>query len=136
MARPNKFTPEVRTKILLALTQGSFRDVAARSANIGPRTLNRWLNLGRQYPDGEYGKFQQAVQRIEATVETLAVERIFKAGMTEDAKLLCWYLERRWPQRWGRFRGELVELKREINELRKLVQDQGALGTDEPQAEQ
>jgi hypothetical protein len=125
MARPSKFTPEARVTILEALAKGSFREVAAKRAGIGSRTLKRWMKLGRMYPDGEYGKFAADVLRFEVTVEIAAVSRLLQAGMSEDPKLLCWYLERRWPQRYGRFRGELTELKREIRELQKMLEDQG-----------
>ena len=74
-------------------------DVAARFAGISPRTLHRWLRLGRK--KGPYRAFRRAVYRALAQAEIRDVLVINKAG-PKDWRAAAWKLERRWPERWGR----------------------------------
>ena len=120
MARPSKFSPQVRKAILDAVEAGNFRDSAARAAGVGPRTLDRWLQLGLQYPDGEYGAFRAALLAAEGKAEAALVRTIFDMARS-DWKAAAWWLERKFPQRWGRFRGEFTELQRRVRELEKMV---------------
>ena len=63
----------------------------------------------------------------EAGFEAKAVAGINAAGQ-DDPKFWCWLLERKYPQRWGRYRGELGELKRRIKQLEALLGDDPAPG--------
>ncbi|VTS00782.1 Marine sediment metagenome DNA, contig: S01H1_L02418 OS=marine sediment metagenome GN=S01H1_08263 PE=4 SV=1 [Gemmata massiliana] len=117
---PRKLTPELTEAIAAIILSGNFRYVACKRVGIGQRTFKRWMALGKKYPSGIYGGFRRVVVAAETEAETRAVAAIIRAGQ-EDAKHLEWWLERKFPQRWGRGRGELLELKREIAELRKQI---------------
>jgi hypothetical protein len=121
--RPTKLTPEITLNIAMSILEGNFRNVAAKRHGVGLRTLTRWLNLGKEYPDGVYGEFWRTIVEAEAEAELSCVAAIVRAGKTEDPKHLQWWLERKFPERWGRYRGELAELKKELAELRKLLED-------------
>jgi hypothetical protein len=123
--RTPKLTQERLEQIALALLQGNFRNVAAKAAGITPRTLRRWMKLGAQYPDGIYGALRHRVLEAESGAERMATRAILLAGHTEDVKHLEWWLERKYPERWGKYRGELRQLQKEVEELRKLVADLG-----------
>jgi hypothetical protein len=99
---------------------GVFRTTIARALNVSPRTFQRWLALGRKFPEGIYGLLLQGLTTAEGEFEAQAVIDIRKAG-AEDARHLEWLLERKYPQRWGRFRGELGELNRRLRELEALL---------------
>lgn len=114
--RPPKLTEERLQAILAILRRGCFRSVAARAAGISPRTLQRWMELGKRSPHGLYGRLARAVPLAEAKSEASAVAAIFAAGK-KDAKFYCWFLERKYPHRWGQFRGEMGELKRRLRDL-------------------
>ena len=118
---PRKLTPEVIAGFRQIILEGNFRAVAAKRLGIGQRTFHRWMALGKKYPDGVYGRLRQAVLEAEAAAERLAVRGVLLAGHTEDARHLEWWLERKYPERWGRGRGELVALTREVAELRKMI---------------
>ena len=90
--------------------------------------------LGRDYPDGLYGTFRRLVLESEAEAERLAVLSVYRVGREDDPKYLTWWLERKFPQRWGRFRGELGELKRKIAELEALLTRETAAGESEEAA--
>jgi hypothetical protein len=118
---PRKLTEAVIQGVRRIILEGNFRSVAAKRMRVGLRTFDRWMALGRRYPEGIYGRLRQAVLEAEAAAERLAVRGVLLAGHTEDARHLEWWLERKHPERWGRYRGELADLKKDVAELRKLI---------------
>lgn len=118
---PRKLTEAKIEAVAAIILQGNFRQTAAKLVGVDPATLSRWMKLGRRYPDGLYGKLNQVVLRAEAAAEGRAVDAIMAAGRAGEVKYLCWWLERKFPQRWGRHRGELYELRRQVRELERLV---------------
>lgn len=103
--RPSKLTPELQANICLALRGGNFREAAAEWQGISAETMSRWIKRGAD--DEEAGKqsiyrdFRQAVLKAEREAEIDAVAKIMKAGV-DDPKHLQWWLERKFPERWGR----------------------------------
>ena len=124
MGRPVKLTEQLIEGFRVVLLAGNYRTVAARLFSVSPRTLRRWMATGREFPDGIYGRFRDAVIRAEAEFEVTAVATITAAGR-DDPWLLLKFLERRYPQRWGPYRGELGELKRRIRKLERMLDDLG-----------
>ena len=118
--RPPKLTEAMVEAILALLRAGCYRCVACKQVGINPGTLRKWIRLGEAWPDGLYARLRAGVPLAETEAETEAIKRILQAGEV-DADHLKWFLERRYPQRWGRFRGETSELKRRINALEKLL---------------
>lgn len=92
-----KLTPELQTKIVAAIRQGNYREVAAQWAGIAPETFCRWMKR----PERIYADFRQAVLEAEKAAEIQAVARIMRAA-AEDPKYAQWWLERKFPQRWAR----------------------------------
>lgn len=119
--RPVKLTDEITLGIVQALEEGSHRVPAAKLFGIGSSTLRRWMQLGKQFPEGNYGQLRAMVLEAEAEWERKAVRAIHRAGMDDDPSHLEWLLERKYPQRWGRYRGELGELKKRIKQLEGLI---------------
>lgn len=119
-------TPKLTDELALALAQsildGNFRYVAAQQHSVGKRTFQRWMKTGRDFPEGLYGTFRRLVIESEAEAERMAVRAIYRAGKEDDPKYLAWWLERKFPQRWGKYRGELGEMKRRIRELEELLE--------------
>lgn len=101
VGRPTKLTPEVQEKILQALRAGNYAHVAAQYAGIHEATFYRWMQQGEQEPEGEYREFREAVMATTAAAEVRAVAHIQQA-MPEDWKAAATFLERRYPDRWGR----------------------------------
>jgi hypothetical protein len=128
--RPTKLTDTLALSIALAILDGNYRYVAGRVYGVGKRTLVRWMQMGRRFPDGIYGQFRRLVVEAEAEWERAAVRSINLAGRVDDPKLLCWMLERKFPQRYGQWRGELGELKRRVKELEQQLAQATAGETD------
>lgn len=112
--RPSKFTQAVRDKILEAIRWGNYRPVAAAYAGIGHRTLNTWLAQGAKEESGAYFTFRQDLLAAENEAEINAVKAVLQ---DPDVKHKQWFLERKFPERWGKDRDLLRELCKRIRDL-------------------
>lgn len=114
MARPSKLTPDRQRAIVLAIASGSYCTVAALANGVDESTYFRWMKRGKEAPrdpdtdapvipeDERYCEFYEAVKEAEAKAEVLAVGRIQQAAAQGTWQASAWYLERKYPDRWGR----------------------------------
>jgi transposase len=140
-----KLTPTVHAEIVTALRQGSYQVVAAQKAGIGRRTLVRWMQRGEMEearreegfpadPDEEkYLQFKKDVEIARAQAEVDAVKCVSDAGRIGTWQAAAWYLERSFPQRWGKTR-EVEEVTDDAEQadpdeaLQKLLERLNAVG--------
>lgn len=101
MARPTKLTPERRQRLVEAIEAGSYYETACTYAGIDYSTFRLWMVKGEAQKKGKYYEFFEAITRAEADAEAHAVE-IWRAAMPNDWRAAQTFLERRYPQRWGR----------------------------------
>jgi transposase len=99
--RPQKLTPEVAERLLLALRGGNYRKVACDYAGISQRTLRYWLQLGRERPKSRYAEFRRQVITAEREAEMAMVGTILRAAK-DDPKHAEWWLARKYPDRWAK----------------------------------
>jgi len=102
MGRPSKLTPETQKLFVDAIAAGNYVATAAELAGIGQSTYYRWLEQGKTATRGRYREFWDAVKKAEAQAEAVRVARIARAGGEGNWQADAWYLERRYPDRWGR----------------------------------
>lgn len=102
MARQSKLTPETQKKIVDAISEGNYLETAAAIGGVTYTTLNNWMKKGESTSSGAYVEFLEAVKKAEAEAEALRVSRISKAGKEGNWQADAWYLERRYPDRWGK----------------------------------
>jgi hypothetical protein len=100
--RPSKLTPERRDDLTLMLAHGVPVGVAARSVDVSPRSVRRWLNEGDLR--GRVAELR-AARRVEtddsaARLEARLAVLILKAS-EHDWRASAWWLERRYPEHWG-----------------------------------
>lgn len=97
MARPTKFTAEVRGKIIDALTIGASRRTAAAIAGVDESQIRRWMARGREAdPDSSFREFHDAVIAAEAHPRMRALGVIYKR-LPDDPTLAWKFIERREP---------------------------------------
>lgn len=76
----------------------------AGALGIGRRTFYTWLQKGEEdYERGVsslYRQFYEAMEESRSLAETEAVKGILEAGK-KQWQALAWFLERRYPERWG-----------------------------------
>jgi hypothetical protein len=109
MARPTKLTKEVQDRILQAVQAGNYLDTAAQFAGIDGSTMRRWLQKGEGEGAAEpYRTFHTALKSARASAEVRSVALIQTAASNGTWQAAAWYLERSYPDRWGRTRVEVT----------------------------
>jgi hypothetical protein len=100
--RPSKLTEERRDDLTLMLAHGVPVGVAARSVGVSARSLRRWLHEGDLR---ERVAELRASERSNNPVVTAASEArlcvLILRASEHDWRASAWWLERRYPQRWG-----------------------------------
>jgi hypothetical protein len=97
--RPSKLTPERRDDLTLMLAHGVPTNIAAAATDVSPRSVRRWL---------AEGDLRERIAEIRsarrtgdgAASEARMVVLLLKAS-EHDWRASAWWLERRWPERWG-----------------------------------
>lgn len=115
-----KWTPEIRDRLTAAVRAGTPIATACKFAGISYRTLREYIAIAeapppspRQYPDraafnaarrryAAVCEFVAALRRAEAEVEAASLARIRRAGANGDWRADAWFLERRYPDEYGR----------------------------------
>ncbi len=124
MTRLSKLTPDTQNRIVEALTAGNYFDASCEYAGIGESTGHSWMKRGRtelerrESPnvkegskqwdkEQRYVEFLEAVTYASAQVEVQIVAQIRVQG-GEDWRALTWFMEHRYPQKWGKQVKELT----------------------------
>ncbi|MHC4395626.1 MAG: hypothetical protein ACYS1A_08215 [Planctomycetota bacterium] len=102
MGRKTKLTPKLQDKICDIIRRGNYIEVACGFVGIDVSTYYNWLKWGEAAKSGKYFEFFKAAKRAENEQETLYVENIRKAAFDGVWQASAWYLERKYPERWGR----------------------------------
>lgn len=103
--RPTKLTDKRAALILDALRAGNYLETAAAAAGVHRDTLNEWRH---KFPD-----FSDAVEKARAEAEVGHVGVIRRAAV-ETWQAAAWWLERSFPERWGRRDRHQVEHSGEV----------------------
>ena len=100
--RPSLMTEEVRDRLCSALADGNHFDTACSYAGIGYSTFRSWM-VAAQESDAEPKllEFLEVITRAMHEAEFYAVKSV-KDQMTKDWRAAIAFLERRFPQKWGR----------------------------------
>ena len=104
MGRKPKLNKEIQEKICIALRGGAYIETAAAFAGVSKVSLYNWLKLGaRAERSNIYSKFANAVERAMASSEMSDLTTISKAAKNGNWQAAAWRLERKYPDRWGRY---------------------------------
>ena len=101
VGRPSKLTPERIAKVLEALRAGNYVEAACGYANVSVSTFYRWLERGEQESKGQYREFREDIKKAQADAEAAIVAH-WRKHIPKDWKACATFLERRYPERWGR----------------------------------
>lgn len=115
IGRPTKSTPTAQERVLAAIRMGATYELAARAGGISHDTLTRWRQHAHDdSTDGaapeacEACVFCVAFTRVEAEAAEQALDAINRA-MLDDWRAAAWFLERRYPQEWGKGGGDAAQ---------------------------
>ena len=112
MGRKTKLTPEIQFALCAALMEGQYIDTACGLAGITATTFYRWMAQG-DGPDApkKFREFREAVVKARSQAEADMVKLIAKAAKRPETwTAAAWWLERSFPNRWGRQSRQLVEM--------------------------
>jgi phage terminase small subunit len=109
-------TTEVRSRILLAVLAGNYREVAGRIAGVDPSKLRRYLRS----KDTNAVAFRDAIEQAECTVEGRLVKSVLQMGKKNLQAATC-YLSHKFPERWADKSVELSKALKTIQELSRLL---------------
>ena len=114
MGRPTKLTPDIHRAIVTALEAGNYQDDSAAYAGVSTSALYNWLARGRvererieagdkpRKAETIFVDFLDAVESARAKAAVRHVANIAKAANDGVWQASAWYLERSYPQKWGR----------------------------------
>lgn len=106
MGRPTKLTEARHRKIVADIRAGNFAQIAAVASGITEQTYYNWLSWGQRDLASEdvdkhssiYAEFFESVKAAEAEAE---VKQVRELQRDEKWQRRAWWLERRFPKRWG-----------------------------------
>ena len=99
--RRPRSTPEQRKQLVELVAAGNYLSAAARAVGMPWRTVMEWMQRGRETGKEPYGSFFLAVREAEAKAEVRDVALI-RLAARNTWQAAAWYLERKYPDRWGR----------------------------------
>lgn len=139
MGRPSKLTKNVREHLVEAVEAGNYVETAVRACGIGTSTYYRWMETGEADAAHDkstiYRELWEAVKKAEAEAEAKALKQI-RSAASDSWQAAAWYLERKFPARWGRKEriehtgkdGEAIsvahDFDREVDELVGILKGQ------------
>lgn len=106
--RPSSLTPEVTKKLLDAIRMGNYYNAACAYAGINYDTFRRWMGKGEQAKSGEFYEFFVLVGNSEHEAEARIVG-LWVKQIPEDWHAAQAFLERRYPDRWGKKETKIIE---------------------------
>ncbi|WP_218814593.1 hypothetical protein [Rickettsiella endosymbiont of Dermanyssus gallinae] len=125
VGRPTKFNPERAKNIIAAVSNLVPYSLAAESNGINRATLSDWINTGLEHL--KEGK-KTALAEFSSTLKKCECEAII--GLLDDIKAgvkswqsRAWILERRFPTEFAVGAHELVLLRQELDEIKKVLND-------------
>ena len=124
MARPTKLTQDKIDEICNWLKLGYYQEDAATMAGISTSTYYEWMKKGDEaqkalesgdpsslpavQEDSEvevvnmYSEFSDSIKRARAEAEGAHIRNIRKAADNGTWQASAWFLERSFPQKWGK----------------------------------
>lgn len=128
--RPTKLTPEVEDQLVRAISMGAYIETAAAFVGISKVTFYDWMRRGARAKSGKYKAFSERIKKAMAESEMRSIMAIQRAGDI-NWQAHAWYLERKFPERWGKrsaldvgHSGEVVQRHEgEISLTERLIAD-------------
>jgi hypothetical protein len=93
-ARVASRRPAVEAALLKVISTGTPRDLAGPAVGIHKATFYRWLHMS--------APLREAVEEAEAAAVNRRLERLDRAAESGTWQVDAWFLERRYPQHFGR----------------------------------
>lgn len=104
-----KLTPELIEKLIPSIEAGNYIETVCQAHGIGKVTYYRWIKKGEEAKTNNiYRYFWNAVRDAEARAEARLIEE-WRNKLQESPTNYKDFLERRYPERWGKKETHVVE---------------------------
>lgn len=109
-----KYSEEMHATMVEQASKGATNKIIAQANGIHPDTFQVWIRKGRERPE-EYPHYAQLNNEIESARAELAVQmssRVIEAansGLPNTWQAAATFLERRYPDDWGRHEKRTIE---------------------------
>ena len=113
-------TEDVWQTIVEAVSHSCHMETAAALAGVSPSTLRQWLRDGKRGKSERLAQFSAEVKKAQAEA-VIGDLKVIEAAGHAYWQARAWRLERRYPRLWGRDRLELLEMRKKLAELEKLI---------------
>ena len=100
MSRTTILSEVIQNAMVEAIEAGNYASTAAESVGISSSTHYLWMSKGEEGIEPYVG-YMEAIKKAEAEAEMSAVRNI-KTHAADNWTASAWYLERKFPDRWGR----------------------------------
>lgn len=98
--RPTKLTAETKERLVRAIQQGNYYEPACKYAGITYSAFRQWMKKG-EAGEPKYAQFFEDIKKAEAAAEIRMIQE-WQRQAPEDWKAIATFLERRYPDRWGK----------------------------------
>jgi hypothetical protein len=102
MARPTKLEPKTLKRLVDAIKLGATYPIACKYANISYETFCAWRRKADEEESGLFVEFAEAIALAEGTAGVTALRKIQQASREGTWQASAWFLERRYPDQYGR----------------------------------
>lgn len=101
--RPSIISNEIITRIEESLLAGNYIETACAHAGISRDTYYEWKKRGEESEEENlFSLFADTIKKARAESEARNVFNIQKAANSGTWQASAWWLERSFPERWGR----------------------------------
>lgn len=118
--RPPMFNPDRAERILVDVLMLVPPLVAAKANGIGRTAFQRWLRLGRLYPDGNYGAFRTLYFEARGLAQSVAHKAVYVAAL-KDGRLMLELLARLFPNQYAQLRIKDAEKDRRLAAVEERI---------------
>jgi len=126
--------PRIQDRLVEAISLGNYYEPACAYAGINYSTFREWMLKGEKHrhegKTSSFTEFCRAVKNAEALAEANLVKE-WQSHCPGDWKAIATFMERRYPDRWGRRQaveltgkgGEPLELQRQYHIVQQVIND-------------
>jgi hypothetical protein len=99
---PYKFNQKIADEVLKSVSYGCWMEVAAACAGVSRKTVYNWLLRGKRRESAQLVKFLEGYRRSRHLAGQMHLRLLFTAAAKGNTEVSRWYLERRYPEQFGR----------------------------------
>jgi transposase len=127
---PTKLTQVVLDKIVEGVKLGVPMVYATKRAGVTLRTVRNWLRDAREGSNGLKAELLRGVEEAQGEFVAANMRVIDDAAKAKTWQAAAWLLERLHNEHFSAHRAEVVQLRREVARLLKLVGEKYGSGQD------